>query len=196
MSTPAFTIRPLQPSDDLHALTALLHRAYAPLGAAGMNFTAVDQTVEQTRERVGRGQCFVAERGGAVVGTVTVSGAHDPNRHGWARATPWCFRADVANLQQYAVDPAAQGSGIGGALLAAGEDWAREHGYRALALDTALQRVVTRECARRSTSGCPSSEGWVLAERGFYQAVHNGEQRYCAEYVRADTAHSTMTQLC
>lgn len=150
MSTPAFTIRPLQPSDDLHALTALLHRAYAPLGAAGMNFTAVDQTVEQTRERVGRGQCFVAERGGAVVGTVTVSGAHDPNRHGWARATPWCFRADVANLQQYAVDPAAQGSGIGGALLAAGEDWAREHGYRALALDTALPATHLRERYERA----------------------------------------------
>jgi hypothetical protein len=96
-----FSIRPLRDTDSLEALTALLHRAYAPLGAAGMNFTAVDQTVEQTRARVGRGQCFIAERGGAVVGTVTVDGASDPNKHLWARATPWFFRADVARLHQY-----------------------------------------------------------------------------------------------
>jgi GNAT superfamily N-acetyltransferase len=140
-----YQIRVLQPSDDLHALTALLHRAYAPLGAAGMNFTAVDQTVEKTRERVGRGQCFVAERDGAVVGTVTVDGAFDPNKHLWARATPWFFRADVAHLHQYAVDPAAQGCGIGAALLAACESWAREHGHRAIALDTAAPATHLRQ---------------------------------------------------
>jgi GNAT superfamily N-acetyltransferase len=150
MSTPAFNIRPLRDTDSLDALTLLLHRAYAPLGAAGMNFTAVDQTVEQTRERVGRGQCFVAEHDGAVVGTVTVSGPLDSNLQLWARATPWCFRTDVANLQQYAVDPAAQGGGIGAALLAASESWSREHGYRALALDTAVPAAHLRQRYERA----------------------------------------------
>jgi GNAT superfamily N-acetyltransferase len=144
MSTEAFTLRPLQPADDLDALTALLHRAYAPLGAAGMNFTAVDQTVDKTRERTASGQCFVAERGGRIVGTVTVDGAFDPNRHGWARATPWFFRADVAHLHQYAVDPEAQGIGIGAALLAACETWSLEQGHRALALDTAAPATALR----------------------------------------------------
>jgi len=150
MTGTPFIIRPLQPSDDLHALTTLLHRAYAPLGAAGMNFTAVDQTVNQTRERVGRGQCFIAERDGAVVGTVTVNGAFDPIRHLWARATPWFFRADVAHLQQYAVDPTVQGAGIGAALLAACESWARDHGHRALALDTAVPATHLRQRYERA----------------------------------------------
>ena len=150
MSTAAFTIRPWQASDDLHALTALLHRAYAPLGAAGMNFTAVDQTVEQTRERVGRGRCFVAERDGTVIGTVTVDGAFDPNKHLWARATPWFFRADVAHLHQYAVDPAAQGAGVGVALLAACEAWAQEQGHRAIALDTAVPATHLRQRYERA----------------------------------------------
>ena len=150
MSTAAFTIRPWQASDDLHALTALLHRAYAPLGAAGMNFTAVDQTVEQTRERVGRGRCFVAERDGTVIGTVTVDGAFDPNKHLWARATPWFFRADVARLHQYAVDPGAQGAGIGVALLAACEAWAQEQGHRAIALDTAVPATHLRQRYERA----------------------------------------------
>lgn len=132
------TIRPLAASDSLEALTALLHRAYAPLGAAGMNFTAVDQSVQTTRERAGRGHCLVAERAGAVVGTVTVSGAYDPNRDRWARATPWFYRGDVAHLHQYAVDPRAQRAGVGRALLRACEHWAGAHGHRALALDTAL----------------------------------------------------------
>ena len=65
-------VRPFAASDSLDALTALLHRAYARLGAMGLNFTAVDQSVEMTRRRVESGQCFVAEANGALVGTVTV----------------------------------------------------------------------------------------------------------------------------
>lgn len=138
-------LRPLAPTDSLEALTALLHRAYAPLGAAGMNFTAVDQTVEKTRERAGRGQCFVAVQGEHIVGTVTVDGMFDPNLHRWARATPWFFRADVAHLHQYAVDPELQRSGIGGRLMRACEDWARKQGHRALALDTAMPATHLRQ---------------------------------------------------
>lgn len=143
-------IRPLRDGDSLEALTTLLHRAYAPLGAAGMNFTAVDQSVEMTRERVQGGQCFVAERDGALVGTVTVNGMFDPNRHRWARATPWFFRADVAHLHQYAVDPARQGGGIGMALMQACEQWAVEHGHRAIALDTAAPAAQLRARYQRA----------------------------------------------
>jgi len=101
-------LRPFAASDSLEALTALLHRAYAPLGAMGLNFTAVDQDVEATRACVASGPCFVAEAGGEIVGTVTVCGAYDPNTQPWARATPWFYRHDVAHLHQLAVDPAAQ----------------------------------------------------------------------------------------
>ena len=130
-------LRPLAATDSLESLTALLHRAYERLGAMGLNFTAVDQTVQATQRRVDSGQCFVAEAAGAMVGTVTVCKAYDPNREPWARATPWFYRRDVAHLHQLAVDPAAQGQGLGDRLIAACEQWAREQGRRGLALDTA-----------------------------------------------------------
>jgi len=45
-------IRLLAAGDSLALLTDLLHRAYAPLGARSLNYTAVDQTVETTAHRV------------------------------------------------------------------------------------------------------------------------------------------------
>jgi len=143
-------LRPLAATDSLAAITALLHRAYAPLGAAGMNFTAVDQTLEKTQERAGRGQCFVALQGDEIVGSVTVDGMFDPNQHRWARATPWFFRADVAHLHQYAVDPALQGAGLGARLMQACEGWAQAQGHRALALDTAMPATQLRQRYQRA----------------------------------------------
>lgn len=131
-------LRPLAPEDSLEALTALLHRAYAPLAALGLNYTAVDQTVDMTRQRVHDGRCFVLAQGGDVVGTITVNGPFDPQRHAWARATPWYFRTDVAHIHQFAVEPAMRGQRLGERLFAACEDWARQQGHRAIALDTAL----------------------------------------------------------
>ena len=49
------SIRPIEPGDDVAALTDMLHRAYAVLGAMGLNYTAVDQTCEVTRERLAGG---------------------------------------------------------------------------------------------------------------------------------------------
>jgi GNAT superfamily N-acetyltransferase len=133
-----FVLRPLQSSDSLEALTALLHRAYARLGALGLNYTAVDQSIETTARRVAGGHCLVAERDGQIVGTVTVNGALDADAAPDARACAWYLRRDVAHLHQLGVEPAAQGQGIGNALIAACERWAREQGYRAIGLDTAL----------------------------------------------------------
>ena len=114
------TIRLWQPGDSLAALTALLHRAYAPLAAAGMNFTAATQTEAMTAARMRGAHTWVAVAAdGALVGTITAAGPFDPNVQGWARALPWFYRADVAHLHQLAVEPAWQGRGIGARLMAA-----------------------------------------------------------------------------
>lgn len=144
MSRPAITIRPLHPTDSLEALTALLHRAYAPLGALGLNYTAVDQTVEVTRRRCAVGVCFVAADGERIVGTVTVAGPADLSGQAWAEQTPWFRRRDTAHLHQLAVEPARQGGGLGRRLLAQCVDWSRARGLRYLALDTAVPAAHLR----------------------------------------------------
>lgn len=55
-------------SDSYDALTVLLHRAYAPLGALGFNCPCVDQPAAATRERVracDTAQIDVARQAGA-----------------------------------------------------------------------------------------------------------------------------------
>jgi hypothetical protein len=51
----ALSVRMFTPVDAVQ-LTELLHAAYAELGAMGLNFTAVDQSVETTRYRARGGQ--------------------------------------------------------------------------------------------------------------------------------------------
>ena len=140
----SFTLRPLAARDSLESLTALLHRAYARLGAMGLNYTAVDQSAQTTRDRVGAGQCFVLEAHGELAGTVFVAGPFDEQTSPGVRASPWYLRRDMAHLHQLAVDPAHQGQGLGNRLIAACEDWARGRGYRGIGLDTAVPAVHLR----------------------------------------------------
>jgi GNAT superfamily N-acetyltransferase len=133
----AAIVRALAPGDSLEALTALLHRAYARLGAMGLNFTAVDQSVETTRERFASGQGYVLDDAGTLAGCVVVAGAFDAQRNPGTRRSPWYLRKDIAHLHQLAIDPARQGEQLGDKLVEACEAWARERGFRAIALDTA-----------------------------------------------------------
>jgi GNAT superfamily N-acetyltransferase len=128
----SISIRVLDRSDSLERLTELLHRAYAPLGARSLNYTAVDQSVADTAQRISRGVCAVATVADAIMGTVTVCGGpFAQSRCAWYR------EPHVAFAQQFAVEPSYQRRGIGSALMTWAEAWARERGYRELAVDTA-----------------------------------------------------------
>jgi GNAT superfamily N-acetyltransferase len=94
--------------DSFDALTTMLHRAFARLGAMGLNCTCVDQSAAVTRSRATRGDCYVAVY-----------------RHG-----------EVASMRQFGVEPAWQARGIGTLLLAFADHWAATRGYAELALDT------------------------------------------------------------
>jgi ribosomal protein S18 acetylase RimI-like enzyme len=132
------TLRTLDPGDDLHALTGLLHRAYAPLAAAGMNFSAASQSVDTTRERVAAGDTWVAlDSTGQFVGTITLSRPRDPAVHDWARDHAWICAPDIAQLNQLAVEPAYQGTGLGRHLIDTAEEAAQLRGAARLVLDTA-----------------------------------------------------------
>jgi len=131
METEDVLLRLLSPADSLAEITALLHRAYGGLGAMGLNYTAVDQTPEVTRQRIDGNECYVAEIRGRIVGTVTF--------HKDQRDRPACAcRKDIAFFSQFGVEPELQGAGIGTMLLQCIEARAAALGFKALALDTAI----------------------------------------------------------
>jgi GNAT superfamily N-acetyltransferase len=125
------TLRLFRSTDSVRGLTGLLHRAYAPLAAMGLNYTATDQDDETTRPRVATDECYVGEVRGVIVATVCfVPAVH-------TRGCPWYDRPEVASFHQFAVEPALQGRGIRSALVTLVESRARETGPAELALDTA-----------------------------------------------------------
>lgn len=124
-------IRRLAPSDSITNLTALLHRAYAPLAAQGLRYMATHQSDEVTRQRIDGGECFVAVAGGAICGTIVFKDAVR------TRGCPWYDRDDVASFGQFAVEPNLQARGLGRRLISLVEDRAVATGAREIALDTA-----------------------------------------------------------
>ena len=127
----SIVIRRLSDSDDLGELTALLHRAYARLAQMDLHFVATAQDVDTTRSRIEGAECYVAELGGKIVGTITF---RSPER---SSGSGWYERPDVASFGQFGVEPETQGQGVGSALLQHVEDRARDTGAKEIALDTA-----------------------------------------------------------
>jgi GNAT superfamily N-acetyltransferase len=128
-------IRHFDPArDSLDALTTLLHDAYRPLAARGLNFVATTQDVSVTRKRVESAtMCWVAEgASGRIAGTISYyAGEHFTN------GPAWYARRDVCHFGQYAVSPALQRGGIGSALLRAVERQAIADQKAELSCDTA-----------------------------------------------------------
>lgn len=123
-------IRPLTPADSLEELTALLHRAYKRLADLGFNYTAVDQSVETTRERIEGCECFIATLDDRICGTVNLDlrGRDDP---------PWVAgRKDCAYASQLAVEPTLRKLGLGAKLMDIAESRARDAGFAFCVGDT------------------------------------------------------------
>jgi GNAT superfamily N-acetyltransferase len=125
-----FAIRRLRSSDSLDVLTHLLHRAFEGLALRGIDCQCATQSVDQTDHRVKRGECFIAVSGGTMIGTITLE---HPDRFSAISA----YRDPAtASVHQLAVEPASQGAGVGGALIACAVTWAGARRYGCLALDT------------------------------------------------------------
>jgi GNAT superfamily N-acetyltransferase len=126
-------IRRLSTQDSFEDLTDLLHRAYAPLAAAGMHFLATHQSAKTTQHRCESGDCFVIEHEERVVATITVY--HD-------RADSDCLLyrdPGVWYFGQFAVEPHLQRNGIGESLLKHAEEFARSMGATHFGCDTSEQ---------------------------------------------------------
>jgi predicted N-acetyltransferase YhbS len=114
----------------MEALTDLIHRAYGARAARGWHFIACTQPVDVTIARCAKGDTFVAELDGRIVGTITLASIDHTD------GSPFLNRDDVASFGQFAVEPSLQKLGIGDRLIAAVEDRARALGIPELALDT------------------------------------------------------------
>lgn len=125
-------LRRLETDDSYAELTDLLHRAYSVLGDMGLNYTAVDQPVSTTRERIAEGECWVIEDDeGRLIGTAMLSFPFPTYDNEY-------FTIDGhAYLNQFAVDPEYQNRGLGQMLLDKIEERAREEGAPDIGLDTA-----------------------------------------------------------
>ena len=109
----------------------MLHGAYAPLAQAGMRFYASHQSVEATASRASKGECWVAELEGQLVGTITLIPPDQPGE------IPWYEQPGVAVIGQFGVHPDCKGHGLGRGLIELAEQRARELGALEVALDTA-----------------------------------------------------------
>jgi GNAT superfamily N-acetyltransferase len=121
--------------DDVSALTGMLHRAYAELGAMGLNFTAVDQDEPTTLRRASGGESWVVTSGNELVAAMTMTfppeaALQDISQEAALPNRVW--------LNQLAVDPTFRGRGLAGRLWVQGAAWARSAGASHVGLDTAV----------------------------------------------------------
>ena len=133
---PAPTIRPFDPSDR-DAVVALAPRL--TIGIARWRdpdafLAAVHRWIEGSIEGIGTDRAvLVAEDArGRCVGFVSV--ARDVHFTG----------EEQAYVGELAVAAEVEGMGVGRALLTGAEEWAREHGYRLVALDTGAANTRAR----------------------------------------------------
>ena len=125
------TIRALCADDSIAGLTHLLHDAYAELARAGFRYLASHQDEAMTARRVGRGAAYVAERDGAIVGTITLYPHHPESLVAWYR------RPGISYFGQFGVRAEAQRQGVGRLLLRHVEREALGSGAEEIACDTA-----------------------------------------------------------
>lgn len=126
-------VRKLNSLDSIDELTVLLHRAYKELADIGIDNMGATQDSEVTRRRAEKGECWVAELDGRLVGTITFLNTRQTGGC-W-----WYDRPGFAKWYQFAVDPDFQRLGIGSALLKTVEDRARQSGATELAATTAVR---------------------------------------------------------
>lgn len=141
MSVAPPMLRRFDPKADarlIPAMTAMLHRAYSKQVNMGLHPLAGRQDEAITLRRCSSGECYIAvdrTDGGSlaeVVRGVIILNEIEPDE-----GPTWFARPGVASFSQLAVDPAAQGRGIGRMLLETVEVRSLQRGAVELALSMA-----------------------------------------------------------
>lgn len=126
------TLRELTSEDSLVDLTALLHRAYAPLATEGMHYLASHQATEMTVQRlVGATTVVATDETGALIGTISVAHPDTPNPY-----LDFYDRIGNSHFFMFGIDAAYQGSGLGTQFMEHIEQIAIDLGADEIACDT------------------------------------------------------------
>ena len=138
----AARIRPAT-ADDAASILELVPRLAATGTPAGRDSTQVEAADlasigEALRDDSGTCAFFVAEQGGAVVGFLHVRRVRDSYT-----------QADISHVSDIVVAPAAEGRGLGRALMAEAEQWARTQGHALLQLYVLPENVPARSLYER-----------------------------------------------
>jgi ribosomal protein S18 acetylase RimI-like enzyme len=120
-------IRPITESDDLRAITDLVHSAYAPHAQSGRRYWGTHQTVDDTAKRVRSGTALVMLAEGRYVGIVIVRPPQPTSE------VP-LYREPIS---QFCVSPEYKGMGYGRRLHEKALSFASDAGAEFVALDTA-----------------------------------------------------------
>ena len=112
-------------------LTQFLHKAYKPLADAGFRAISTYQDDEKTKERIQKGECWMATVNDELIGTILY------RQPGNAGGNFWYLNPFVASIGQFAVKEQFQKQGIGAKLIEHTIGLALRDGAHELALDTA-----------------------------------------------------------
>ncbi|MFZ4574058.1 MAG: GNAT family N-acetyltransferase [Phycisphaerales bacterium] len=124
--------------DSISEITRLLHRAYAAQVAMGLRPLAGRQDDDTTRRRCAAGECYLAvTKEGAARGAEKILGIILFHEVEDDQGPPWFQNKFVDAFSQFAVDPDAQGRGVGGMLLDRVERRAAECGASEIACSMA-----------------------------------------------------------
>lgn len=129
------TLRPAG-ADDMQAVYALFSDAVADMNARGIpQWDEIYPTPAALDRDLENGELYVAEAAGEVLGAVALNRQCDPAYD----AAAWAHEGPYVIVHRLCVSPAAQGRGVGRAMMAAVETWARQQGYRDIRLDAFSQ---------------------------------------------------------
>ena len=128
---PLLSFRDVSATENLDALTELIHSAYAPHAQSGLRYWATHQSVQDTAARLASGRGLVGELEGRVVATITLRPPEPKSKVELLREShTWSFG-------QFAVAPEYKGMGFGRQIHDFALEYAARLGCTRMALHTA-----------------------------------------------------------
>ena len=177
-----FAIRRQRSGDSHEELTSLLHRAFAELACQGIDCESARQSTARTKERVARGECFIAVKGRHMIGTVTLEVADR------GALIPTYRDLSTASVHQLAVDPANQGNGVGRSLIGYAAAWASARRFERLAVDT--PQSAQRQVAWYVDRGFDVSKTMQVPGRAYASIVLSKTLGACLRHVTGRVVES------